>query len=80
MHTINITMEEEVKLNTKHIKQKLVDILEKDVEYGAAGQDEKTTEENHGCSEGGYTEGWRDREYGEVEADESLWRPRVGYI
>lgn len=20
------------------------------------------------------------REYGEVEADESLWRPRVGYI
>lgn len=43
----------------------------------------QTTEEIHGCSKGGYTEGWRERGtqgYGEVEADESLWRPRVGYI
>lgn len=37
-----------------------MDILDNDVEYGAAKLEEKTTtsEEVHGCSEGRHAEGW----------------------
>lgn len=34
-----------------------------------------TTEKIYGCSEGGHSEGWRDRD---IEADDLLWHPING--
>lgn len=49
----------------------------KDVEYGAARQEEKTSGKIHGCSEGGCAEGWCSRggcwRQSEVEVDDPLW-------